>query len=332
MRILVLGGTAWLGRAVAGEAAARGHDVSCLARGGTGKAPAGVRFVPADRNRPGAYDAVRGERWDAVVDVAREPGHVRAAVAALEPVTDRYLFVSTGNVYADQRTLHQDEDAPLLPPLESDTMTEPEQYGPAKVACEQAVQSGFGPRRAVIARSGLIGGPGDSSGRSGYWPWRFANPADARGVVVPDAPDRRVELIDVRDLAAWLVGAAETGVAGVFNLGGEELSLGEHLAAAARVAGYAGPLVAAPESVLAEHGVQEWMGPKSLPLWLADPEWWGMNARDTSRAAAAGLRRRPLDDTYRDVLADESARDRPGPHGAGLTDAEERELLDALVP
>jgi 2'-hydroxyisoflavone reductase len=332
MRILVLGGTAWLGRAVAVEARTRGHEVACLARGETGSAPRGLRFARADRDRPDAYESVRGERWDAVVDVARQPGHVRGAVAALEPVAGRYLFVSTGNVYADQRTLRQDEDAPLLPPLESDTMIDMEQYGPAKVACEQAVLARFGPARTVIARSGLIGGPGDSSGRSGYWPWRFANPADLRGVVVPDAADRRVALIDVRDLADWLVRAAETGVAGVFNLGGEELSLGEHLAAAARAAGYDGPLVTAPESILAEHGVQEWMGAKSLPLWLSDPDWWGMNARDTGRAVAAGLQRRPLDDTYRDVLADESARDRPGPHGAGLSDAEERELLDALVP
>jgi hypothetical protein len=206
-----------------------------------------------------------------------------------------------------------------------------EQYGPAKVACERAVLDGFGRDRAVVARAGLIGGPGDGSGRTGYWPWRFANPVDSRGVITPDAFDRTVAVLDVRDLAAWLVDADETGVAGVFNIGGEELTLGEHLATAARVAGYVGPMVRVPERTLAERGVQEWMGPRSLPLWLADPDWWGMNARDTARAVRAGLRRRPLEETYRDVLEDESARDRPGPHGAGLTDSEERELLDALV-
>jgi nucleoside-diphosphate-sugar epimerase len=230
-------------------------------------------------------------------------------------------------VYADQGAPGQDEDAPLLPALEAD-VAGMEQYGEAKVACEQAVRRAFGADRALIARAGLIGGPGDRSGRSGYWPWRFAHPSDPRGVLVPDALGAAVAVIDVRDLATWLVDSAERGTSGVFNAGGEPLPLGEHLAVAARVAGYRGGLVPAPEAWLREHGVDIWMGPRSLPLWIDDPDWRGMNSRDTSRARAAGLTIRPLEQTYADVLAWEEARPQPGPHGAGLTDAEERALLD----
>ncbi|WP_375406541.1 NAD-dependent epimerase/dehydratase family protein [uncultured Amnibacterium sp.] len=117
MRFLVLGGTAWLGAEVAAEALRRGHEVVCLARGESGPVPDGATLVRADRDRPDAYDLVTGH-WDAVVDVARQPGHVRGAVAALD--ADRYLLVSTGNVYAETAPLHQDETAALLPPLESD--------------------------------------------------------------------------------------------------------------------------------------------------------------------------------------------------------------------
>ncbi len=326
----MLGGTAWLGGTVAAQAAALGHEVVCLARGSSGAVPAGTRLVQADRDDPQTLDAVAGERWDAVVDVARQPGHVRRAAAALEPVAARYLLVSTGNVYADQRTLGQDEGAPLLQPLAADAMGSMDDYGPAKVACEQAVLDSFGPDRTLVARAGLIGGPGDRSGRSGYWPWRFAHPSNEAGrVLVPDALDRPTAVIDVRDLAAWLVGCAERGTAGVFDAVGPALPLGEHLESARSVAGGDASSVPADEQWLADHGVEEWMGPRSLPLWLRDPDWWGMNARTGDRARAAGLVHRPLTETYADLLVWEQ--DRPNPHGAGLTDDEERELLAALA-
>ncbi|HEV7624169.1 MAG TPA: NAD-dependent epimerase/dehydratase family protein [Amnibacterium sp.] len=330
MKLLVLGGTAWLGGAVAADAVARGADVVCLARGTAGSVPQGARLVVADRDDPAALDAVRHERWDAVVDVARQPGHVRNAVTALAPVAERFVFVSTGNVYADQRTPGQDEDSPLLAPLESDLMASMEEYGPAKVACEHAVRSVFGDDRSVIARAGLIAGPGDGSGRSGYWPWRFAHPSNADGrVLVPDALDRSAAVIDVRDLAAWLVDAAERRTAGVFDTVGQAMPLGEHLDTARAVAGGRATIVPAGEQWLAEHGVEEWAGPRSLPLWLCDPDWWGMNARTGERARAAGLTNRPLAATLADLLGWEEQREHP--HGAGLTDDEERELLAALA-
>jgi nucleoside-diphosphate-sugar epimerase len=329
MKLLVLGGTAWLGGAVAAHAIGRGADVVCVARGRSGTVPDGARLVEADRDDPSALDGVRHERWDVVVDVARQPGHVRHAVAALEPVAERFVLVSTANVYADQRTLGQDEDSALLAPLGSDLMASMEEYGAAKVACEQAVRAGFGDDRSLIARAGLIGGPGDGSGRSGYWPWRFAHPAGADGrVLVPAALDRPAALIDVRDLAAWLVDAAARGTAGVFDAVGQALPLGEHLETARAVAGGRTSFAPAGEQWLAEHGVEEWSGPKSLPLWLRDPDWWGMNARTGDRARAAGLTNRPLAETLADGLAWEEPREHP--HGAGLTDDEERELLAAL--
>lgn len=330
MKLLVLGGTAWLGSAVAADAVRRGADVVCLARGTSGSAPDGARLVTADRDDPAALDGVRHEPWDAVVDVARQPGHVRNAVAALEPVARHYVFVSTANVYADQRTLGQDEESPLLAPLESDVMASMEEYGPAKAACEQAVRTTFGTERCLIARAGLIGGPGDRSGRTGYWPWRLAHPSNEQGrVLVPDALDRPTAVVDVRDLAAWLVDVAERGTPGVFDTLGQPLPLGEALETARSAAGGLATIVPAGEQWLTDHGVGEWSGPTSLPLWLRDPEWWGMNARTGARARAAGLTNRPLADTFADLLAWEERR--PNPHGAGLTDDEERELLAALA-
>jgi nucleoside-diphosphate-sugar epimerase len=325
MRFLVLGGTAWVGRTLATEALARGHEVVCLARGESGAVAEGVMLAKADRDRPGAYDAVADERWDVVVDVARRPEHVRSAIAAL--AIDRYVLVSTGNVYADPGVPHQDETAAVLDP--EGTPADPgEAYGMGKVACEQAVLAAFGDR-ALIARAGLIGGPGDTSGRTGYWPWRYAHPS-SRAVLVPDAAARPTEVVDVRDLASWLVRAPEDGIGGVFDAVGREVALGEHLAMAQRASGLAGGTAVAPEAWLAEQGVAEWAGPRSLPLWLADPGWQGFAARDGSRARAAGLAHRPLEETLRDVLAWEETRP-VQPHGAGLTDDEERDLLRLLV-
>lgn len=139
MRLLILGGTAWLGRTMAAAALERGHEVACLARGSAGAVAKGARLFRADRDHDDAYEQAVGLHWDAVLDVARQPGQVRRAVAHLEPVSARYLFVSTGNVYADHRASDQNEDAPLLRALTGEAMSSMAQYGEAKVACEQAV-------------------------------------------------------------------------------------------------------------------------------------------------------------------------------------------------
>lgn len=330
MRLLVLGGTAWLGRATAAAAVEAGHEVICLARGASGATAPGATLVVGDRTRPEAYDAVAGQRWDAVVDVARQPGQVRTAVAALESATAHYIFVSSGNVYAEQRTVGANEDAALHAPLEGDVMASMEVYGPAKVACEQHVLRAFGPDRVMVARAGLLGGPEEPFDRSGYWPWRFARPAAPDGaVLVPAAADQPAQLLDVRDLAVWLVQVAEQHLPGRYNAVGETMPLGDHLERARRVAGHDGPVVAAPPDWLSAHDVQEWMGERSLPLWIADPDWRGMSGRDGSRAVAAGLVRRPLERTLADTLTWELSRPEHV-RSAGLTDDDERALLAEL--
>lgn len=321
MRILVLGGTAWLGRTVVEHALRSGHDVTCAAR--RTAVPDGARSVHVDRARDDALDELAADgRWDAVIDVARTPEHVRRSVRDLESVADRYVFVSSVSVYASHADPGADESAALLAPSD-----DPAAYGSAKAACERAVLDAFGPHRSSIARVGLIGGPGDHTGRSGYWPWRFGR-ADAlgRAVVVPAADEQTTSVIDVRDLAAWLVRAAGGSCGGVFDVAGEPTSFDEHLAVAKAAAHSGAPTVVLPDEQLLAHGVAPWAGPHSLPLWIPDVGHRGMNARTSAAALAAGLQRRPLAATLADVLRWE--REQPEqPHGAGLTDAEEDELL-----
>ena len=329
MRLLVLGGTAWLGRCVATTALELGHDVTCLARGRAGAVPEGARRVTADRDAEGAYDGATGD-WDAVIDVSRQPGHVRRAVAALAGRSRSYVFVSSGNVYADHATLGADESAALLPPLDGDVMESMEAYGEAKVACERHVVAAYGAGRSLVARVGLIGGPGDEFDRTGYWPLRFARPSAPDGsVLVPDAPALPTQVIDVRDLAGWLVDAAARGLTGTYDVCGRTVPLAEHLEVARAVSGGPGRPVPVDEAWLAAQGVQQWMGERSLPLWLSDLEWTGMSARDGSAARAAGLQLRPLEQTLADTLAWELTRDPERPRRAGLSIEDERALLQA---
>jgi nucleoside-diphosphate-sugar epimerase len=331
MRLLVLGGTAWLGGYVATIALERGHHVTCLARGESGVAPHGADFKPADRDAPAAYREVARDEWDVVIDVSRQPGQVRRATTALAGCAGSFLFVSSGNVYADHATPGDDESAALLPALAGDVMENMETYGEAKVACERDVLNTFGPDRSLIARVGLIGGPGDIFDRTGYWPLRFTRPAANDGsVLVPNVPDLMTQVIDVRDVATWLIEAGEHGLSGVFNVGGETISLSEHLAMAREVAGHTGPVVAVDQDWLLAHDVAPWMGERSLPLWLPMPEYAGFNSRDSSTARAAGLVSRPLAETLADTLAWELTRNLEQPRRAGLSGHDERRLLHAL--
>lgn len=202
-------------------------------------------------------------------------------------------------------------------------------YGEAKVACERHVLQAFGPARTLIARVGLIGGPGDDSDRSGYWPLRFARPASADGrVLVPDVPTLKTQLIDVRDLAHWLVGCATQGTAGVFNAVGVSTPWPGFIGLARTVAGHSGATIRVPAEWLTAQGVRPWAGPRSLPLWLPLPDHAGFASRNDHAAVHAGLKRRPLSETLADTLAWELARPTDHPMRAGLTAAEELTLLD----
>jgi nucleoside-diphosphate-sugar epimerase len=328
MRLLVLGGNGWLSGYAADYARDRGDDVTCLSRGVSGPMPDGVTVVTGDRDTDGALDAVAEVDWDVVLDVSSQPGRVRRAVTALAPRTKWFVYVSSGSVYADPAE-SPDENADVVEPLPGDVMESMEQYGGAKVACEHHVRSAFGDR-CVIARAGLIGGPGDDTTRSGYWPLRFARPSNPEGrVLVPDVPDLQTQLIDVRDLAAWLVEAGASGVSGTFNLVGVPMPLASHLAIAAEVAGFGGDRVGVSQDWLQDHDVNAWMGRRSLPLWLPLPEYAGFSSRNGDRARANGLVHRPLADTLRDTLDWELSRAPEVQRGAGLTDDEERDLLAA---
>jgi 2'-hydroxyisoflavone reductase len=332
MRILILGGTAWLGHTVAAAAVEDGHSVVCLARGSSGAIPTGADFVRVDRSQAGAYDAVREDSWEVILDLSREPSHVVGALRALADRAGHWVFVSTGNVYADLAAVDADEFAALRMPLPSDEPASPETYGEGKVACEQAVLHHCGPDHALIARAGLIAGPDEPFDRTGYWPWRFARPARPdNAVLVPDVPHLLTSMIDVRDLARFLLKAGMSKVSGAYDTVGEPMSLEDHLTVARSVAHHSGPLVRATPEWLTAHAVQPWMGQRSLPLWLP-PEVAGMTARRGSRARAAGLETRPLEDTLADTLAWELSREQPRPRKAGLSDDDERELLSLLAP
>jgi 2'-hydroxyisoflavone reductase len=329
MNLLILGGTQWLGRTLAAEALARGHRVTALARGEAGTVPDGVELVRADRSEPGAYDEVARRKWDAVIDVTRQPGFARRAAAELAPHAAHWTFISSGNVYAAQNEPGADESAALMTPLESDEST-PETYGEAKSAIELAYREALGDRLLVI-RPGLIAGPGDASGRSGYWVARAARAArDDEPMLVPDIFDAPVQAIHVEDLVRFTLDSIERGLTGAFNAVGDRGMFGEWLERSREIAGHHGEVVAAAPDWLVEQGVAEWSGPESLPLWIIDPEWNAFLDRSNAAAKAAGLRLRPLDQLLGELVEWERAQGLERERGAGLSTAREQELLAAL--
>lgn len=320
MRLLVLGGTRFLSRAVAAVAVARGHEVTCAARGVSGSVPEGARHVVLDREAPD-WSVLEAE-WDAVVDVSRSPVWVAEALDALADRIPHWTFVSSISVYADQSTPGGSQDTlPLLPAIteeiEQDT---PEKYGSSKVGCEQTVQ--LRAREWCVVRPGLIVGPGDPSGRFTYWPARLAEGGE---VLAPESPDRGTQSIDVRDLAAWIVTGTERGLTGVYDAAGPVMRLGDMVDEVVTAVGGAARMVWASADFLLERDVAYWSGPRSLPLWLPEDSR-GMTAHDISAAFAAGLTTRPIGETAIDTLAwVRSERDVPL---TGLSRAEEQDLLD----
>ena len=325
-RILILGGTSWLGGAVASHAVERGHQVTCLARGESGDVPVGATHVVADRRESGAYDDVAGQDWDVVLDVSWQPEQVRSALSALASRAKHWVYVSSISVYADQSTPGADESAPLAEPWTGTGEVGIEEYAGAKVSCETSCLSAMGADCLLIARPGLIVGYGDRSDRFGYWPARFAQADEGEPVLVPPS-DTGVQVIDVVDLARWLVDVAEREVVGTFDATGPQLSFADVEAAWRSLAGTIPALVDPGERWLVEAGVAPWAGPDSLPLWLPRESHGGMTARGAQAVRDAGLSTRPLVDTLADALRWERELGLDRERRAGLTPATEAGLI-----
>lgn len=324
--VLILGGTSWLGGALARGALDRGHQVTCLARGESGGVPERAEWVHADRREPGAYDAVAERRWDAVLDVGRQPEQVRSAVAALATQAEHWSYVSTSSVYADDSTPDQDESAALLAPWAGTGEAAAEDYGSAKVACEVACREAVPAEHLLVARAGLIVGYGDLSDRFGYWPARLARATERSRVLVPPR-DAATQVLDVADLTAWLVDAAEEAIAGTFNATGDTVSLADILAECERAVGGNVACVEVDQAWLLEQEVEPWGGPESLPLWLPQPDYAGHATRSNLAAKRSGLRLRALCETVRDALAWERELGLHRSRRAGLSAEREADLL-----
>jgi 2'-hydroxyisoflavone reductase len=329
MRLLVLGGTVFVSYAIAAEGVRRGHEVICAARGTSGPVPGGAKLVAVDRDSPDGLSPLAGERFDGVIDVAiMSHPWVSRALDVLADGAAHWTFVSTVSVYSDMLTPGQTADAPLLEPVYEHgdvAAPSPELYGAIKVASENEVRSRLGDR-AFIPRPGLITGPGDGSDRFGYWPARML-----RGgrVLVPDTPDLLTQIIDVRDLATWILDATEARTTGTYDAISPPIPLPEMLAAIASTVGVDVELVPASPSALEAAKVNAWSGPRSLPLWLPSSHL-AMASHDPTPSLDAGLTIRPLPDSITAALDHERTLGLDRERKAGLTPAEEAEVLATL--
>jgi 2'-hydroxyisoflavone reductase len=320
-RTLILGGTAWLGRELAEQLLRAGDDVTCLARGTDGPPPSGVTFIPADRSSPGAYAAVQDTTWDEIIEISWDLHHVTGALTVLADLAAHWTLISSTSVYASDAEPEADETSALT------EATDATDYAQAKVLAEEASRAAAGDRLLVV-RAGLIAGPGDGSDRFGYWVSRFASAGD-QDVLVPVLAGRHVQVIDVRDLATWVVLAGRTGITGAINAVGSSTPFSDLVGQARAVAHHTGAPVEALPEWLVEQGVAYWAGPRSLPLWLPE-ELHGFSRRSNAAFLASGGILRSLRDTLEDTLDDESARGLDRERRSGLTRQDEVDLLQAL--
>ena len=316
MKLLVLGGTQFLGRAVVEAALERGDEVTLFTRGETNP----ELFPQAEKLRGDrSRDPIPVGEWDAVVDTSGYvPAVVRRSAEALLDVVDRYLFVSSISVYSElAKGPDEQSRREELGDLPSDRLLDDySNYGALKALSEDAVVDLFD-ERALIVRPGLIVGPHDPTGRFTYWPHRAARGGE---LVAPAPPERTIQFVDARDLGSWMVDLCDRREADVFNATHPGISWGDLIDSCIRVSASA-RAVWIPDEFLLAHGVGQWM---ELPMWIGTAEAAGLHQADVSRALAAGLTFRPLDETVRGALELAETTD-----DAGLSAQRESKLLEA---
>jgi nucleoside-diphosphate-sugar epimerase len=333
MRLLILGGSWFLGRTVVSDALARGWDVTAFSRGKSGQPPAEATHVVGDRrNDADLHRLAETGPWDALIDTsAYEPVDVAQVTDALADLAEQYVLISTVSAYPDWPASPVDESSPLWPSSPTYTEQSPElahltvggQYGTLKAGCEAAATEGA--KRSLIVRPGVILGPGEYVGRG----LKLLDRA-ARGGrwLLPAPADQPIQPIDVRDVSTFLLDSIEAKRDGVFNLVAPigHATYGELIDTCLELTGRRTELVWADPQWLEEHGVDQWT---EIPLWRTPAGTWQV---DGQRAAEAGLRCRPLRETLRDF---KSALDRDGlidhPRQAdhGMSPEHETELLAA---
>jgi 2'-hydroxyisoflavone reductase len=333
LRLLILGGTGFIGPYQVRYAVQRGHTVTVFNRGRRqADLPPSVEQLQGDRN--GQLDALRGRKWDVVIDNPTTlPKWVRDVGAVLRGNVDRYVFVSTASVYEARNRPGMDETAPLARYAGADPFAEarvtPELYGPLKVVAEQEAERQF-PGRAAVVRPTLIVGPGDPTDRFTYWPARLDRGGE---VLAPGAGADPVQFVDARDFAEWTIRLCEQGDVGTYNVAGPRspLTTAEFLHGCRAAVDGTTPVAFTwvPTEFLEAQQVRPW---SDLPVWIpVGPENAGSGQLSSERAVAKGLTFRALADTLRDTLAWHRARpaDQRATMRAGLTAAREREVLAA---
>jgi 2'-hydroxyisoflavone reductase len=327
MKILVLGGTGFLGPEVVNPLLAAGHTVTLFNRGRTNP----TLFPNVEKlvgDRANDLSALDGRSWDAVIDVhASLPNWVKRSADALKGRCRQYVFVSTISVFPDYSKAGMNEDAPRFEApeeLDNDLNLTNESYGPMKTRCEDIVNDRFG-AGATIVRPGLIVGPGDATDRFAWWPVRIDRGGD---VLVPKPMEGEVQFIDVRDLGEFVARTVMDGHTGTFNATGPDapLSMAEFLYGCRAITRSPVKFVWADEMWLLENGVQPFA---HMPLWAPGDAMIGFMRIDCSKSRSMGLSCRPLAETARDVLL--WARERPADYRwrTGLDAATEKRLIDA---
>jgi 2'-hydroxyisoflavone reductase len=323
MKLLFIGGTRFLGRHLVNAALQAGHEVTLFNRGQTNPDlfPQ-VEHILGDRDSD--LDRLSTGKWEAVIDTCGyTPKQVHASAQILVDRVEHYTFISTISVYADFSQPGLSENALLATMDEADADEfNMENYGPLKVLCEAALEEFF-PQSAFIPRPGLIVGPHDTTDRFTYWIRRCLMNAP---FLAPGPGDQRVQLIDVRDLATWIIEGIQHKLSGAFNATGPATMLSFKRMLDACIKGtrsQSEPLWADTDFLL-DGEVEPW---SDLPLWVADEETQGMLAADCSKAISAGLTFRPLAETAADLAAWDRERQIP-PLKAGLSPDREKVLID----